>query len=74
MFPAADIHVLTIICSSGKKLNGIIYMHRISDPWTGRIAKKNLHMFKELCGEKMLTNVLIVTTNWSCIGEEEGDQ
>ena len=38
------------------------------------MAKKNLRMFKELCGEKMLANVLIVTTNWSRVEEEEGDR
>ena len=48
-------------------------MHRISDSRTGGMAKKNLRMFKELCGEKTLANVVIVTTNWSRVGKEEGD-
>ena len=29
-------------------------------------------MFKELCGQKTLTNVLVVTTNWGRVGEAEG--
>ena len=58
--------------SGGKKLNGIIYMHRISDPRTSGIAKKNIRMFKEFCGQKTLTNVLVVTTNWGRVGEAEG--
>jgi hypothetical protein len=48
-------------------------MHRISDPRTGGMAKKNLRMFRELCGEKTLANVVIVTTNWSRVGKEEGE-
>ena len=48
-------------------------MHRISDPRTSGMAKKNLWMFKELCGEKTLANVVIVTTNWSRVRKEEGD-
>ena len=48
-------------------------MHRISDPRTGGMAKKNLRMFKELCGEKRFAKVAIVTTNWSRVGKEEGD-
>ena len=36
------------------------------------MAKKNLCMFKELCGEKTLANVLIVTTHWSRVEAEAG--
>ncbi|KAJ3508732.1 hypothetical protein NLJ89_g5593 [Agrocybe chaxingu] len=56
----------------GRKLNGIIYLHRISDPRMGGMAKKNLRMFKELCGDNSLVNVLIVTTNWNLVDEKEG--
>ncbi|EDR15514.1 uncharacterized protein LACBIDRAFT_321404 [Laccaria bicolor S238N-H82] len=75
----SDVDVLKTITEfivnsvGGRKLNGIIYMHRISDPRTGGVAKKNLRMFKELCGEKTLAKVVIVTTNWSRVGKEEGD-
>jgi hypothetical protein len=48
-------------------------MHRISDPRIGATAKKNLRMFKELCGYPNLGNVSIVTTNWSRVGEKEGN-
>ncbi|KAG9311371.1 hypothetical protein JVU11DRAFT_8478 [Chiua virens] len=34
----------------GKKLNGVIYMHRISDRQVGGFAGKNLKMFQALCG------------------------
>jgi regulator of replication initiation timing len=48
-------------------------MHRISDPRVGGTARKNLRMFKELCGEAALANAHIVTTNWNRVSKEEGD-
>jgi hypothetical protein len=60
--------------SGGQKLNGVIYLHRISDPKMGGNAKKNLRMFRELCGESALKNVCITTTNWSRVSQEEGDR
>jgi len=53
-------------------LNGILYMHRISDPRVGGVARKNLKMFHSLCGDAGLGNVRIVTTNWNRVGEQEG--
>jgi hypothetical protein len=40
----------------------------------GRNAKKNLRMFRKLCGESALKNVCIATTNWSRVTQEEGDK
>jgi len=57
---------------SGRKLNGIMYLHRISDPRLGGVSRKNLRMFRKLCGDDKLGNVRIVTTNWSRVGEKEG--
>ncbi|KAG6379516.1 hypothetical protein JVT61DRAFT_10007 [Boletus reticuloceps] len=56
-----------------RKLNGIIYMHRISDPRVGGVSRKNLRMLHSLCGDDNLKNVRIVTTNWSRVGKQEGD-
>ena len=39
----------------------------------GKNAKRNLRMFRELCGESALKNVYIATTNWSRVTPEEGD-
>ena len=38
----------------------------------GGNAKRNLRMFRELCGESALKNVCIATTNWSRVSQEEG--
>jgi len=61
------------ICSGGRKLNGIIYLHRISDPRMGGTAKKNLRVFREICGDKNLGHVRIVTTNWNLVDEKQGN-
>lgn len=45
-------------------------MHRISDPRMGGMSRKNLRMFRGLCGDNNLGNVRIVTTYWDRVGEE----
>ena len=54
------------------KLAGVIYVHRISDPKFGGLAVKNFKMFRELCGEKTLKNIVIVTNMWGQVTPEKG--
>ncbi|KAF2499257.1 P-loop containing nucleoside triphosphate hydrolase protein [Lophium mytilinum] len=54
-------------------LNGIIYLHRITDIRMQGSARKNLIMFKQLCGDDALKKVILVTTMWDKIpSEQEG--
>ena len=46
------------------KLNGIIYMQAITDRRMYGSTLRNLLMFRELCGENPLKNVILVTTGW----------
>ncbi|KDQ61698.1 hypothetical protein JAAARDRAFT_45239 [Jaapia argillacea MUCL 33604] len=47
-----------------RKLDGIIYMHRISDPRTVN-SQRNLLMIKKLvCSAESMRNVVIITTMW----------
>ncbi|EMD32149.1 hypothetical protein CERSUDRAFT_109041 [Gelatoporia subvermispora B] len=55
-----------------KKLSGIIYMHRISDSRMGGTSKRNFTMFRKLCGDDTLKNVLIVTNMWGEVSAEVG--
>ncbi|KAI0696930.1 P-loop containing nucleoside triphosphate hydrolase protein [Cytidiella melzeri] len=55
---------LSTIYDHGYQLSGIIYMHRISDRKVGGTSRKNLNMFRKLCGEDALRNVAFVTTMW----------
>ncbi|GJE89955.1 GTPase domain-containing protein [Phanerochaete sordida] len=51
------------------KLNGIIYLYRISDMRLGGIARRNFGMFRKLCGDDALSNVAVVTTMWDTVEE-----
>lgn len=67
--------VATWLGSSYKEkimLHGIIYLHRISDARMQGSAKRNLVMFKKLCGQDALKRVILVTTMWDKVSENEG--
>ncbi|KAG1840188.1 hypothetical protein DFJ58DRAFT_748827 [Suillus subalutaceus] len=57
----------------GAKLAGVIYMHRISDLRMGGTSKRNFRIFRELCGESSLKNVIIVTNMWLQVTLEIGE-
>ncbi|PPQ76190.1 hypothetical protein CVT26_009364, partial [Gymnopilus dilepis] len=50
-----------------RKLTGLIYLTRISDPRFGGQSKRNLRMFKNLCGSKTFKNIVILTTFWDML-------
>lgn len=53
------------------RLHGIIYLHRIIDTRMQGSAKRNLIMFKQLCGQDALKRVILVTSMWDKIPSEE---
>ncbi|KAK3393392.1 hypothetical protein B0H63DRAFT_458124 [Podospora didyma] len=59
---------------SDVKLSGILYLHRITDPRMAGSAKRNLLMFKKLCGNEALKNVILVTTMWEKVNRTEGGE
>ena len=71
------IPVLSVECSaryeSGSKLAGVIYIHRISDKRFTGIAGRNFKMFRELCGDSTLKNVILVTNMWGEVSKEVGE-
>ncbi|KAF7374715.1 p-loop containing nucleoside triphosphate hydrolase protein [Mycena sanguinolenta] len=76
----SDTEILTQIAAflantyaSGKKLAGVIYMHRISDVRMGGISTRNFKIFRQLCGEGTLRNVVIVTNMWSQVAPDVGE-
>ena len=58
---------------NGKKLAGVIYIHRISDFRMGGISTRNFKMFRELCGDSTLKNVVLVTNMWGEVSKEVGE-
>jgi len=58
--------------SAGVKLAGVVYVHKISDGRFGGLAGKNFRMFRELCGEKTLKNVILMTNMWGQVIPQQG--
>jgi len=56
----------------GVKLAGIIYFHRISDERFTGMDARNFSVFRKLCGEQTLKNVVIVTNMWDKVTPEVG--
>ena len=54
-------------------LAGILYFHRISDSRMGGIPLRNFKMFRKLCGESTLKNVVVVTNMWGGVDPWVGD-
>lgn len=59
---------------SGVRLNGMIFLHRITDPHLTGSARRNLLMFKKLCGERAYQSVVLATTMWGRVPLEEGER
>ncbi|KAG1862948.1 P-loop containing nucleoside triphosphate hydrolase protein [Suillus tomentosus] len=69
-------HIAVWLASSygdNMKLAGILYFHDISQPRMFGTSRKNLDMFRRLCGEDAEKNVILVTTKWSEVREEVGE-
>ncbi|KAH8747508.1 hypothetical protein BGZ57DRAFT_807112, partial [Hyaloscypha finlandica] len=56
----------------GIRLSGVVFLHRISDPRMASSARRNLLMFKKLCGEKAYQSVILGTTHWSNVSPQDG--
>lgn len=53
---------------------GLIYLHRISDNRMAGTPLKNLNMFQELCGKKIMSNVTMMTTMWDETPKNEAER
>jgi len=59
---------------SGTKLAGLLYFHRISDVKMGGVSTRNFKMFRKLCGETTLKNVVVVTNMWGGVDLGVGER
>ena len=55
------------------RLAGVVYIHRISDMRFTGISGRNLKMFRKLCGDTTLKNVVLVTNRWGEVSPEIGE-
>jgi hypothetical protein len=53
-------------------LSGIIYLHPINESRMRGSARHNIQMFKKLCGNAALKNVILATTKWDLVEEDVG--
>ncbi|KAG9206732.1 gTPase, IMAP member 8 [Epicoccum nigrum] len=56
----------------GVELKGVIYIHRITDVRYSRAAIKTFEIFKKICGQEALCNVLLITSRWDGIEQSLG--
>lgn len=76
----SDTEVLQMIAAfletsykDGFKLAGLLYFHRISDFRVGGVSARNARMFRKLCGDDTLKNVIIVTNMWGGVDPQLGE-
>ncbi|KAI6753530.1 hypothetical protein HG531_005699 [Fusarium graminearum] len=55
-------------------LNGILYLHRISDPRMQGSGKLSISLLRKLCGKDAFKNVVLVTTMWELVEKDIGDR
>jgi len=56
----------------GNTLAGVLYFHRISNFRMGGISTRNFNMFRKLCGDSTLQNVVIITNMWGEVDPQVG--
>ncbi|KAI0387657.1 P-loop containing nucleoside triphosphate hydrolase protein [Hypomontagnella monticulosa] len=54
----------------GIVLKGIIFLHRITDIRMQGSALKSMTMFKDVCGDHALKNVILLTTFWDLLEDQ----
>ncbi|KXN84710.1 hypothetical protein AN958_12137 [Leucoagaricus sp. SymC.cos] len=52
-------------------LDGLLYLHRISDNRMAGTPLRNLEVFEKICGPQACTRVAMVTTMWDDVESEE---
>ncbi|KAF9043971.1 P-loop containing nucleoside triphosphate hydrolase protein [Panaeolus papilionaceus] len=56
------------------KLSGLLFFHRISDNRMGQTAIHHLDVFRNLCGNSSLSNVILVTSMWDELRGDTGEE
>ena len=70
LFPSSNSTRYHVRYHDGMKLAGIVYLHEISQDRITGTARKNLTLFKKLCGDEAVKHVVLATTKWNRLGSE----
>lgn len=54
----------------GIRLKGIVYMQRITDNKMAGSALRYFEMFQRLCGERSMSNIVLLTTMWNQLNDK----
>lgn len=54
------------------RISGIVYLHHITAPRLQGSALRGLNAFKALCGEESYPGIVLATTRWDEVHEDEG--
>ncbi|KAJ7922201.1 P-loop containing nucleoside triphosphate hydrolase protein, partial [Mycena leptocephala] len=54
-----------------RRLNGLVYLQRITDNKFGGQSGRNLLMFKKLCGDQTHKNIVVLTTFWDKVTNKQ---
>ncbi|EPS97674.1 hypothetical protein FOMPIDRAFT_1031903 [Fomitopsis schrenkii] len=57
-----------------KLLDGVLYLHDITVNRMNGAPIKSYKLFRQLCGNKAMTHVIIVTTMWDAVSLENGER
>ena len=57
----------------GSRLAGVIYFHSISEERFTGTPERNFNMFRRLCGDSALKNVVLVTNMWGEVSGNTGE-
>ena len=55
-------------------MTGIIYLHKISEPRMTEPPRRRLETFEKLCGSGLPEKVILATSMWDMVTEEEGSR
>ena len=65
---------LKVSFQDGLKLNGIIYLHRISDNRLQGSAIRSMNMFRKIIGGSVYENIILATTMWESVNIAKGEE
>lgn len=53
-------------------MTGIIYLHKISETRMTELPRRRLETFEKLCGSNLPEKVILATSMWNMVTEDEG--
>lgn len=65
---------LLVRFDENKLLDGVLYLHDITVNRMNGAPIKSYKLFRQLCGNKAMTHVIIVTTMWDAVSLENGER